>query len=316
MEAAKGKLLFILGINQRCGSNYLYNLLLNHPDCHRSFHKGEDYLIAYSDVLISYHDYVTRKWSKKWGNDPEVFFLTLSSGLRNYLLPSQSSSGYFITKTPVSDNILNFPKIFPDTPLLVIVRNGQDLVQSYMLTFKCRFDDAVRAWRKGAEQILAAQSDQDFSLSGKMLLIRYEDLYADHDSKMKEILEFLGLKVSAYDFEKSKNLAIYGSAIHRGGSKDVTWEAVPKDENFNPIGRSASWSRFRHYRFNWLAGRQSLALGYELKYHSHSPVYFLYNAIMSVYDVTYRAFRLFAISVHALLKGRDIVKEIRNRRLI
>jgi hypothetical protein len=80
---------------------------------------------------------------------------------------------------------------------------------------------------------------------------------------------------------------------------------VKKSKDFNPLGRAESWSKWKHYRFNWLAGKHTIRLNYPTKYSSKSVQYFLYNVYASVYYVLHRIF--FKV-MHALAAARHGLK--------
>ena len=46
--------IFILGISQRSGTNFLFDLLCLHPDCGAPSIKWEDFLVDKSDLLVRY----------------------------------------------------------------------------------------------------------------------------------------------------------------------------------------------------------------------------------------------------------------------
>jgi hypothetical protein len=56
----------ILGILQRSGTNYLWNLLDQHPACARVVTIGEDFLLANADRLEDFVGSVTGYWDAKW----------------------------------------------------------------------------------------------------------------------------------------------------------------------------------------------------------------------------------------------------------
>src|SRR5689334_20734414 len=59
---------FVLGMAQRTGTNFLHDLLCLHPDFvpSRIF---EDYLSCYTDLLVRYAAEVSGRWNRKWGID-------------------------------------------------------------------------------------------------------------------------------------------------------------------------------------------------------------------------------------------------------
>ena len=58
--------IFILGISQRSGTNFLFNLLGLHPDCERVGPIWENFLLNDAQLLVDYADAVYRRWSADW----------------------------------------------------------------------------------------------------------------------------------------------------------------------------------------------------------------------------------------------------------
>lgn len=295
---------FIVGINPRSGTNYLHQLIALHPDCIVTKHHGEDFILYASDKYLEFYDIVTKHWSDDWKNDNQSFKKSLESGLLNYLDPGTGTAKYMVTKTPSAINSNNYLDMFSEGYMIVITRKGQDLVESFMKTFNSRFEDAVRGWKRGAEAIHKVMNDPKLMNSERVIVIKYEDLYQNNTEVMTRILDFLKLDKSKFDFDKSANFDVIGSSTFKGDSKKVTWDPIPKTKTFNPLGRFSHWSRFRHYRFNWMAGKYSKELGYELYFDSKDPLYYIYNTFLTPYDFIHRTVRRMLIIVRSLKKGK------------
>ncbi|MEO7801623.1 MAG: sulfotransferase [Ginsengibacter sp.] len=299
---------FIVGINPRSGTNYLYQLLASHPECVRSNHYGEDFILIGLDKYLEFYDKVTCRWKKKWHNDQEDFRKALESGILKYLDPVSSPAKLMITKTPYPNNATLFLKAFTQGYLIVITRNGQDLVESYITSFNRKFEDVVREWVGGARVIDAIKKDPKMMKSGRVILLKYEELYQHNQQEMTRLLEFLQLDVSQYDFAKSRNLDVIGSSTFKGESAEVTWVPIPKDHTFNPLNRFEGWSKYRHYRFNWLAGKYSKSLGYQLYFESRSPLYYIYNIALTTYKLMLRIGRRTKIILNSFGKRNTELK--------
>jgi hypothetical protein len=285
----------IVGINPRSGTNYLYQLLALHPNCVGSKHHGEDYLLYGSDKYLDFYRTVTMHWYPHWKNSHLDFKRALEVGLLNYLDSGTGEAKYMITKTPSAINSRNFLDVFSEGYMIIITRRGQDLVESFTKSFHARFEDAVRGWKKGAAAVHEVINNPEIMNSGRVIVIKYEDLYQKNGEVMTQILDFLKLDKTQFDFDKSEKLDVMGSSIFKGDSGKVTWNPIPKDETFNPLIRSSHWGRFKHYRYNWIAGKYSQELGYELYYNSKNPIYCIYNILLTMYDFLFRlAKRIFS----------------------
>jgi len=284
--------IFILGLAPRSGTNYLRELLTLHPECARSIHVGEDFLIQAISNLGRFVTQTCRFWKPSWGNDSTKLRLALGYGLANYLAPQGCSARYVVTKTPSCKNAGRFADFFADARVIIIIRKGQDVVESFVKSFPSDFGYAARLWTQGAAEVLHVMHNTTLIDSRRVMVVRYEELYQHNKETMQQILDFLGLDAGRFDFEKSSKCPVIGSSTYRGSSANVSWSPVEKGEGFAPLTRSSHWSRFRHYRFNWIAGEQATRLGYTLEFRSRSPIYLAYNLAASLAEAPRRIFRV------------------------
>ena len=297
--------IFILGIMQRSGTNYLANLLDLHPDCILCGPVWEDGLLNYASHLSHYINSVYKQWNERWKVEkklgpPELLYECLGNGLIAFLNKQKEvyedeksifSDRRFktilkkrlITKTPSVKNLKLFHKFFPKAKLLIIVRDGRSVVESGMRSFSWRYEKAIRRWAKAAEEILDVVKSESFQ-AGKLLIVRYEDLYQSPEDELERIFSFLDLDLSKYDFNKAKNLPVSGSSdlLTKKGS-EIHWEKTEKDKDFNPLKRWEGWGRFLHERFNWIAGKYLTQLGYEQKAFEGNRIFWrIYNHLLDL----------------------------------
>ena len=258
--------IFIAGISQRSGTNFLYDLVRLHPDCGILPVNWEDYSLAHADYLVRYVEIVAGSW-RRHGADAEVedlLYEHLGNGIVS-VLSSQIKGKRLVTKAPFVRNLTYFFKFFPRAYLLIMVRDGRAVVESRVKTFGETYEFATRIWANGADDILRFNQMASGSHLN-CLTVKYEDLCNNLENELRTILDFLGLDRSKYDFATAINLPVRGSSVFRGTRpKEYHWDPVEKTREFNPIGRWNNWSRSKHERFNWIAGQQLVALGYEEK---------------------------------------------------
>ena len=311
-------LIFILGIMQRSGTNYLNNLLLLHPDCEYPGFVWEDYLIAPAENLSRYVNSVYQNWNPLWRNNVEKIMginslmncigqglnlfinrqyeSSLGTGQRTAKKRSKEPDEYpkLVTATPSVKNLEYFFQLFPHASLLIVIRDGRSVVESGMKTFKWDFDHAVRRWVNAAESIFRFDEAEQ---QGRYLIVRYEDIYTNITDQMTRILSFLTLDVERYDFNAASDLNVMGSSELRSSEGTVHWKAREKSADFNPIGRWSHWKRPQHERFNWLAGAYLERFGYAKKqYESQRTLWNRWNMILDrLYEleIWLQAHRLF-----------------------
>ena len=272
--------IFVAGVMQRSGTNFLADLLALHPDCEKAF-PAEDFFLTQAPLLEKYVAATYAKWNPRWYvrqvNSQELLLQSLGRGLLSFLSlrkPQEDSEpadleldrldralGRIIAKTPSAQNLDYVFKLFPKSSLIIIVRDGRAAVESALRTFRWHFEDAVRRWAEGAREIV--QFDKKYGSSGKKyLIVRYEDLNTRPHDEISRILDFLDLDAGRYDFEKATGLPVRGSSTFREDDANPWHRPKEKSSEFNPLNRFDHWDRKRRERFDWIAGEYLEAFGY------------------------------------------------------
>jgi len=264
--------IFILGISQRSGTNFLFNLLGLHPDCERVGPIWENFLLNDAQLLVDYADAVYRRWSADWDvpgvvGPPTVLLENIGDGLITFLNRQKqaSDSRRLLTKTPSVENLQCFFEFFPRAQLLLVVRDGRAVTESGVRSFGWDYDWTMRYWASGARRILQLADDPGH-FAGQFLIVKYEDLVSDAENTLRRVFDFLDLPAAAFDFAGALDLPVSGSSeLIKQGEKEVHWHPVQKTADFDPLRRFAHWGRSRHERFNWIAGECQARLGYCLE---------------------------------------------------
>jgi protein-tyrosine sulfotransferase len=256
--------IFIHGILPRSGTNFLWDLLLLHPDCAPAREPvREDLFLDHADHLVAFTEEVRAAWDPRWGDfAPDVgdqLQAALGDGLVSFLWTDRTRR--LVTKSPSVRHLERFFGFYPRARLLILVRDGRSVVQSSMNTFGWDFDRACRAWADAADEILRFQR-AEAARADRWRLVRYEDLVDDPEGQLRPLLAFLGLDPAGYDFEAAHDLPVRGSSAFGRQGSEVHWEPVAKDASFAPKERWRSWPGERRERFDWLAGDQLRSLGY------------------------------------------------------
>lgn len=292
------RICFILGILQRSGTNYLFKLLTQHPQCVGPGPIWEDFFIQYSSILEEYARSVAKKWNPKWEvfqkiGPTETLLQNLGDGIRKYMLlqlkqiphlefrqPHDSvvHKKILVTKTPSVINCSNFLNFFPNDYLIVITRDGRSVVESGVRSFNWSYEKATRNWVKGAKQILELKDK--YNNSPNILFLKYEDIFKDEKGQLNKVFEFLNINSQSFDFETAGSMEVFGSSDTKIQQGKLHWTGTQKSKDFNPLTRYSSWSEMRHMRFNWLAGQYMKMLGYELEnYRGNKQLYAMKNRL-------------------------------------
>lgn len=257
--------IFVHGILPRSGTNFLWDLLLLHPDCAPAVEPvREDLFLDNADHLLAFSKAVQRAWDPRWGTFgpglPARLHAALGDGLISFLWTDRDRR--LVTKSPSVRNLERFFDFFPSARLLVLVRDGRSVTQSCIDTFGWEFERAARAWADAADEVVRFRESQAHR-ADQWRIVRYEDLLDDLDGQMPAVLAFAGLDPAAYDLQAAANLPVRGSSAFGKDGATVSWAPVEKDASFAPKERWRSWTPLQHERFAWVAGEQMAALGYD-----------------------------------------------------
>jgi sulfotransferase family protein len=256
--------IFVHGILPRSGTNYLWGLLLLHPDCGGAREPvKEDLFLDHSDHLTGFVAAVRDAWDPSWGTFDNGLLDQLCAGIGEGLISFLWTDRVrrLVTKSPSVRHLDRFFAFFPQARLLILIRDGRSVVQSAIDTFGWDFDRACRDWSEAARAVRSFER-RESSGGERWRIVRYEDLVDDPEGQMRAIFAFLNLDPSRYDFDAARGLPVRGSSVYGRKGSAVHWTAVPRNEGFAPKERWRSWTDAQLERFDWLAGEQLIDLGY------------------------------------------------------
>jgi hypothetical protein len=287
-EADKPVPIFVLGVLERSGTNFLSDLLSLHPDCGTAAPLHEAFFLFEADRLERYAVRTVSKWPERWSpskSGVDDLLASLGRGLLDYLdttAEASSSHRRLVTKTPSVKNLGLFPRLFPGVPAVVLMRDGRSVVESGVRSFGFTYEEQTRKWAWAARLIadtVDAPAEGGSGDSWPFLLVRYEDLVVDPAPQLRRIFAFTGLEVERYDFAAVERLPVRGSSTLRDGNGDLNWEPVAPSEDFSPLERWRGWTPAHHARFNWLGGPELVTFGYELAGPDRGVTYHLRNRL-------------------------------------
>jgi hypothetical protein len=264
--------IFIIGIEHRSGTNFLSDLLALHADCCRPHTIGEDFLLHNAQHLQRYAAELHAAWNAEWRQSAsqQEIGAALGRGLLSVLTDqADRPARHLVTKTPRADRLALFPWLFPDQPLLILIRDGRSLVESAVKSFGWTYRKAIERWSRGARRILEFDRDERPG-SCRYLVVRYEDLVTDLAAELHRILAFLRLDPADYDFGAAASMPVRGSSMLKSQGESLHWKPVPKSSNFDPLKRASNWTDRQHRRFLQTAGMYQQLLGYSVE-GAHQP---------------------------------------------
>jgi len=282
-DTFKQKLCFIIG-TQRSGTNYIYNLLKEHPGCLGPGPIWEDYVLEHSGLLADYVTLLYRRYNPKWDVEnrvapPATLLRSFGESIERFLrlqvtgdclhkdgqqAERMNGTEILLTKTPTATGLENIFDMFPEALLILIIRDGRAVVESGVRSFDWDYEIAMRKWNAAADTIYKMKEKYDNS-SKKLLVVKYEDLFTDEETELTRIFKYLDLDPGDYNFALTESLGVTGSSAVREQTGEVHWKPKKRSQDFNPLARFKDWDSKRHERFNWIAGESMRKFGYELQ---------------------------------------------------
>lgn len=283
--------IFIHGIMKRSGTNFLCDLVCLHPDCVPTG-ISENFFLENADILKEYVD--ATKAQMVVEGDPgerarikERLCEYLGEGLIRFLgaaTGGRAEEGKrMVAKTPSGKNLELFSDLFPWGKMLIIVRDGRAVVESYAKSYGwTNYECLMRRWAEAAGSLVEFDR-KTMSCDREYLIVKYEHLYRDTEKEMRRILGFLGLDPALYDFKAAGSLPVRGSSVFRGGKENLHWDPVEKTPEFDPLARASGWGKIKRERFDWVAGRGMKELGYEEgKSPAGRSLWIVWNSVMDL----------------------------------
>lgn len=255
-----------MGQVERTGTNYLHSLLLDHQDVVKSSHPGEDRLAMGLEHLDMFIYKTVNFWSNSWvGMNKEkqqnVLLNSFRQCLSNYLKPTYSNDKIVLTKSPSTLGIQYFDVFFPNFKLIVLIRDGRNVVESLAQSFNKDYLDSMKEWTKSANRIIEYKRKK---LEGSFLLVRYEDLNDNTEGEIRRILHFLNLSPKKMNWGNAMNKPVIGSSQSSDTKGEVDWSKnIIKTEKFKPNERYKAWTWIMRQKYNWICGCAAKDLGYE-----------------------------------------------------
>ena len=258
---------FILGIMPRSGTNYLENQLILHDKCIAPGPVWEDFLVGSTPILEKLKKRLTSRWDNYWFRNTEINYLDklgkeIGKGLTTFLLDQSKDpdARYLVTKTPTVSGLENFRLYFPESKLIIIVRDGRDVAESGTKSFQWDLIKALIDWKINARKIIQFVDQHPDAA----FLVRFEDMFATPEHLMSEVITYLDLDETNYPFEKLKNMPVSGSSTLKVDNEKINWKATEKKKNFQPVSRYKSWSPWKKFLSIVIAGSELDQLGYDI----------------------------------------------------
>ena len=254
--------LFLHGLMPRSGSVYTGNLLKLHPD----FYPYPDDLwevpfLQQSDKIRAVQSGFIENYEPSEDKLQDSDFLCLfGSSLIAHLQRDMPPNKRMLLKMAGVHHLDDFFAAFPHEHLLVVIRDGRDVVRSTLNSWpSLDFASVCRRWNQSARLVMAFDKKNKERAGYRM--VRFEDNLQNPVGFMKGVSAEYNLPLETYPFDAIKTLPIRGSSSVKVDG-DLSWRAVSKPKTFDPVGGWQSWPRWKKTLFKRIAGETLIELGY------------------------------------------------------
>lgn len=260
----RGPAIFIHGIMPRSGTVYAGELLRLHPDLYAYPYQIWEFpaLCVTDKVLELQRDFIEGyRLNQKKFEDGD-FLPVFGGALMAYMHAVTPPGQRVLMKMPSVQFINYFFTMFPKENLLILLRDGRDLVHSTLRTWKqLNFIQVSLRWNRSARIIL--ETLEQFRRTGQSgyWLAKYEDALLDPESFVRNACRAFELDEDRYPFDRIADIRVIGSSKLESKG-EVRWRHLDRPKEFKPLGYWKEWSALRKAVFKAIAGQALVELGY------------------------------------------------------
>ena len=257
-----GPAIFVHGVMPRSGTVYTGEILRLHPELHA--YPNEIWEIPFLELtgdILNAQKHFFKAYPQNKGKVGDLDFLALfGASIMAYLHNFTPEGKRALLKIPDAQYISYFDAVFPHENILLLLRDGRDVVNSTIRTWPTMdFSDICKRWALSAKAMLDFWKKKSGSTG--VMLVKYEEVIRAPDAFVRKFCKHFGLDEGIFPFEKIKAISVRGSSEIKDSGK-VTWEASKKPAGFNPIGRWHSWPARHKKSFKMIAGEALIETGY------------------------------------------------------
>lgn len=212
--ADRGPAILIHGIMPRSGTVYVGELLRLHPALHAfPYEIWEFPFLKHVPQVLALQREFLWSYEQNMGKVGDRDFLPLfGASLIAYLHAGVPPDQRMLLKVPSVEHLDRFYQVFPHEGLLLLSRDGRDVVQSTLKTWpQLRFSMVCARWRHAAQMALACHARYQERAAGYWLG-RFEDALRQPEAFVQEACARFDLDPAAYPFEQARQIPVHGSS--------------------------------------------------------------------------------------------------------
>lgn len=253
--------LMIYGVTPRAGTNYIGRLIASHPSiCAYPNDIYEIPFLCMSNKLTAFQDAFFGDYYRNIEQMNKNDFLPLfGASFISHLYSFVPKNKILLTKEPDVRYLRYFPIMFPHENLLLVLRDGRDVVHSTITSWpNMDFKEVCKRWNDSAMLIQAFQK----KYGERCLVIKYESMLDDPKKLLTEVLKHYHLDPESYPFDSITDTPIIGSSTASNKDGEVSWKPIKADKEFKPTNKWLTWTPSQKKIFKKIAGEGLLACHY------------------------------------------------------
>jgi protein-tyrosine sulfotransferase len=255
--------IFVHGIMPRSGTVYLGELLRLHPHLVRHPHQLWEFpaLQLSADLQRLQAKFLRMYKPNRSRVQADDFLALFGAAMMAWLHEPVPADRRVLIKMPSVQYLDRFFTMFPYEDLMILLRDGRDLVHSTLKTWRyLSFIQVCLRWDRSARMILGLRRAPGFD-GQRYWLAKYEDALFEPEVFVREACSRFNLDPLAYPYEKIQHIRVVGSS-KLAERPNFKWSYQRRPENFRPVEYWKRWSPLRKLVFKSIAGRSLIELGY------------------------------------------------------
>lgn len=255
--------IIIHGVMPRSGTVYTGELLRLHPDIFA--YPNELWEIPFLELtgeIKNIQQLFFDRFKFNRNRMGELDLLPLfGASIIAYLYSFVPANKTLLIKIPDVQFLQYFPTVFPHENLLLLMRDGRDLVSSTVRTWPSeKFSNVCTQWKNSAQHMIAFNRfhslKRDDYHYGK-----YEEIVDKPTEFVSNACKWFGLNADRYPFDQIEELAYRGSSTLQPEGA-VNWEPIKSSKATKTVGHWQQWSVRQTRQFKKIAGAALIEAGY------------------------------------------------------
>jgi protein-tyrosine sulfotransferase len=255
--------IIIHGVMPRSGTVYTGELLRLHPDIYAYPNElWEIPFLELSGELKNIQQLFFKRYKLNRERMGELDLLPLfGASLISYLYSFVPADKTLLIKVPDVQFLSYFPIVFPHENLLLLMRDGRDLVSSTIKTWpEEKFSKVCLQWKNSAQHMINFNHYQSLKRDNYQMF-KYEDILDEPAYFARNACQRYGLDINSYPYDEIGKLPYRGSSTLQtdGG---VSWEPINSCQSAKTVGHWQQWPAKHTKQFKKIAGEVLIQAGY------------------------------------------------------